>query len=857
MAFNLEKLQALEVQFDSDVQQIAQNLDLDNEDVKGTDSDDTLIGSANNEAIAGLSGNDTLLGKSGLDTLFGGEGDDQIESNGGQTLLIGDGGNDTLSAVAYIDAANDNSTLLGGEGDDELIGSTKEDLLFGGSDADYLDGDAGNDNLNGGTGADTLYGGNGNDLVLGDSGDDTVSGDDGNDRVDGGEGDDLFSDSQGNDSLTGGEGNDSFVLIPGTDPNTILDFQDGRDKFTLIKDLPERGLTFDQLEITESKGNTSIGIADTGEVLVELAGVSADTINAEDFASTTLEELSNSATETETETETETPDPTTQSTSKATDSAQELIKSNQLDKQKQDTQPDANRAGQLAPEAQVGSVTSEGVEAMNVDEARNNFNVDGEGITIGVISDSYDRNLLTDISANDDVLSGDLPGSGNPNGYNQPVNILDDSDDNSMNGADDEGRGMLQLIHDVAPGAELAFHTGGAQTDKDLAGAIDDLTAAGADIIVDDLGAVDEPFFQDGLSSQAIDNAAAQGVAYFSAVGNYANDSYESEFRAVESEVDSAGNSTTSIPGLEGYVFHDFNPEAEVDIFQGITLEAFEGISLDFQWDEPFASVGGKGASNDLDIFLLDSENKIVASSTESNVGKDAFEQLNFTAFTDEEAGEYNLVIGQNTAAGGQAPSLIKYIDFSQTGAIKDAEYFTGSSTAFGHENAVGGEAVGAVPYQDTPAFGADQPAISESSSIGNTPILFDDQGNRLPESEIRPQPQISAPDGTNTTFFIPDNDTDGDGLPNFEGTSAAAPHAAGVAALLLEANPNATPDRVYQALETSAIDMDSPYTSGADPGYDTATGYGFIQADRALSEILGTSNTDIASSSDSQEDFA
>jgi hypothetical protein len=52
---------------------------------------------------------------------------------------------------------------------------------------------------------------------------------------------------------------------------------------------------------------------------------------------------------------------------------------------------------------------------------------------------------------------------------------------------------------------------------------------------------------------------------------------------------------------------------------------------------------------------------------------------------------------------------------------------------------------------------------------------------------------------------------------------------------------------------------MDSPYTSGSDPGYDTATGYGFIQADRALDEILGTSNidTDIASSSASQEDFA
>ncbi|MFM2312612.1 MAG: hypothetical protein RLZZ04_1888 [Cyanobacteriota bacterium] len=837
MAINLGELQALETQFGIDDQQIAENIG--NEYIRGTDSEDTLIGSASNEAIVGLAGDDTLLGKSGLDTLMGGEGDDRIESNGGKALLLGNEGNDALSAVTYIDAANDNSTLLGGQGEDFLTGSTKEDLLFGGSGADDLDGDLGNDSLNGGVGLDTVLGGLGDDLVLGDLGNDTVNGQDGNDQVDGGEGNDQIVDTQGNDSLTGGKGKDFFVLLPGTDTDTIVDFKDGQDKFVLVEDFPERGLTFDQLEISESNGSTSISIADTGEVLVELAGVSAEAINAKDFINGTLAEPANGAMEMET------PDPNAKSSFKSTNSSQELPQSSQ----QENVQPVDNPPEELAPEDQIGAVTSQGVEAMNVDEARNNFDVDGEGITIGVISDSFDRSLTTDISASDDVLSGDLPGKGNPNGYTKPVKVLDDSTDNSSlfddGGASDEGRGMLQLIHDVAPGAELAFHQEGDGSDRDLADAINDLTAAGADIIVDDLTRFDDPFFQDGLSSQAIDNASAQGVAYFSAVGNFANNSYESEFRAVESEDDSADKSKTSIPGLEGYVFHDFNPEAEVDIFQGVTLETSDSISLNFQWDEPFASAGGKGASNDLDIFLLDSDNNLVSWSTESNVGKDAVEVLSFEATTEEEAGEYNLVIGQNTAAAGEAPNLIKYIDLD--GATKNAEYFTGSSTAYGHENAVGGEAVGAVPYQNTPAFGADQPAISESSSIGNTPILFDDQGNRLPEAEIRPQPQIAAPDGTNTSFFPGEgSDTDGDGFPNFSGTSAAAPHAAGVAALLLEANPNATPDQVYQALETSAIDMDSPYTPGADPGYDTATGYGFIQADRALDEILGTSNNDL-----------
>jgi subtilisin family serine protease len=835
MALSLEELQALETQFDFDAQQVANNIS--NKNLTGTDDADTLIGSASNEAVAGLAGDDSLFGKSGQDTLLGGEGNDFIESNGGKALLLGDEGNDLLSAETLIDAANDNSTLVGGEGDDSLTGSTKEDLLFGGSEADSLSGEDGNDNLNGGTGSDILNGGLDDDIVFGDLDKDTIIGGDGNDQVDGGEGDDSIYDTQGNDNLTGGEGSDSFFLLPDTDADTILDFQDGQDKFVLMEDFPERGLTFDQLEITESNGNTSINIADTGEVLVELAGVSAETINAEDFTGMTMEEMSNS--EMGMEMTNNATESLTEFFTKGQNSSQESSKSNQSANQ--------NQPEQLAPEDQIGAVTSQAVEAMNVDEARNLFDVNGEGITIGVISDSFDRSLTTEISANDDILSGDLPGEGNPNGFSKPVSVLDDSVDNSssLQGGDtiDEGRAMLQLIHDVAPGAELVFHEVG-KNDQDLAGAINDLTAAGADIIVDDIGFTNEPFFQDGLSSQAIDDAAAEGVAYFSAVGNYANTSYESEFRGVESEE----NSESSIPGLEGYVFHDFNPEAEVDIFQGVTLETGGGINLSFQWDEPFASVGGKGASNDLDIFLLDSENKIVASSTQSNVGKDAFERLSFGASTDEEAGEYNLVIGQDAAAGGEAPGLIKYIDLG--GGTQDAEYFTGGSTAYGHVNANGAESVGAVPYPNTPAFGADEPIISPGSSTGNTPILFDEQGNRLPEAEIRQQPQITAPDGTNTTFFFPGNDPDGDGFPNFSGTSAAAPHAAGVAALLLEANPNATPDQVYQALEISALDMDDPYTPGSNPGYDNATGYGFIQADRALDEILGTSNTDIASSS-------
>jgi hypothetical protein len=447
MALSLEELQALETQFDSDAQKIGKNLG--EEDIKGTDGEDFLIGTVGGEAIAGLSGNDNLLGKGGNDTLIAGQGDDTVESNGGEALLIGNEGNDNLSAFVSTEAANGNSTLLGGQGEDSITSGSKDDLLFGGSEADELVSYGGNDTLSGGEGDDIFDSGNDNDELVGENGNDTITGGDGNDLIDGGNGNDLFYDTQGSDRLTGGQGKDQFVLLSGNDTDTIADFQNGQDKFLLVKDLPQRGLTFEQLEITESKGNTNISVADTGEVLVELTGVSAEAINAEDFTTKTTQELLDSQPGMEMDSsESESP-----TTTQGQNSFQTLAQSNQ----NQNAQSAEN---QSAPEAEIGSLTSQGVEAMNVDEARKNFNVDGEGIKIGVISDSFDTSLSATTRAEDDVLSGDLPGKDNPNGYNKSVSVLDDLEDNSVfdplaPSGTDEGRGMLQLIHDVAPGAEL------------------------------------------------------------------------------------------------------------------------------------------------------------------------------------------------------------------------------------------------------------------------------------------------------------------------------------------------------------------------------------------------------------------
>jgi len=252
---------------------------------------------------------------------------------------------------------------------------------------------------------------------------------------------------------------------------------------------------------------------------------------------------------------------------------------------------------------------------------------------------------------------------------------------------------------------------------------------------------------------------------------------------------------------------------------------------LALQWDSPAASAGGPGSPNDVDVYLTDDPpTRVLASSTDSNIGLDPVEVISFQN-NSRRTTKFNLLI---VNAGGANPGKIKYVRFGHSTLD---EYDTKSSTSYGHANAVGAEAVGAAYWQDTPAFGTNPPQLESFSSVGGTPILFDVSGNRLSSPEIRFKPNVVGPDGGSTTFFY-SSDSDGDGFRDFFGTSASAPHVAGVAALMLEANPGLLPLDIFSAMEATAVDMDDPGTPGFDTGVDFATGYGLVQADAAIAGI-------------------
>jgi hypothetical protein len=477
----------------------------------------------------------------------------------------------------------------------------------------------------------------------------------------------------------------------------------------------------------------------------------------------------------------------------------------------------------------VGKVTTKGDRAMRAQVARRNFRLDGRGIKIGVISDSYDA--LRD--ADTDIANGDLPGRNNPLGYTKPVRVLKDLRGN------DEGRAMLQIISDIAPGAELLFHTAYATpnqiNERSFVNAVKALAKAGADIIVDDVG-FPTTIFQDGLAARTVDRVSKRGIAYFSAVGNDGNRSYDSVFRP---------SNQFTFQG-KTYEAHNFATDETVDLFQDVSLLWGDVIAPMLGWDQPVGKI-----VSDLELFLVsnpqlpEAGGKVLAVSRTlfSKGVEQPIEQLFYEATANKTA---YLIIARRVDAANPS-NQIKWISTANSADsnviyeyVNDSNHESSNSfgedpsTIYGQPNAKGAIAVGSVQVNRTPLFGVKPPVLDDFSSRGGTPILLDPQGRRLSPPDVRQKPEFVAPNGVATTFqpFNP-----------FFGTSAAAPHAAAVAALILQRAGGAnrlTPAQIVKIMQDTAVPIDAEgnFRSGA----------GLIQADAAVLEAFirsaeGTSN--------------
>lgn len=507
----------------------------------------------------------------------------------------------------------------------------------------------------------------------------------------------------------------------------------------------------------------------------------------------------------------------------------------------------------------------------------------GSGVTVGVLSDSFNCMAAYEASG-----SG-VPASGY-NGYAQfgftatystdqqsssgqaastsalpaGVNVLKEA--SCLNyGApyqtpfSDEGRAILQIVHAVAPGAGLAFYTA-VNSEADFANGIGKLAAAGAKVIDDDVGYPDEPFFQDGLVAQAINTVAAQGVVYFSSAGNDGTNSYEN----------TTPSFTAAGSGMQlGERLLNFDPSgASLTTSLPLSipeLDPGEFINLTVGWDQPFVTgaPSSGGASSSIDICVSGAGSDLVTDNGSypnpvsctgpSLVGTDPIQFLLIgnpaSATAPSPATTVNLTIG--LARSTSPPGRIKFVLADNgAGAKINSSLAPGGPTIQGHPMAATAAAVGAAFYFKTPQCGTSPATLHAYSSAGGDPTLFDTSGARLATPQIRNKPDFVAPDGINNTILgqtfaqsaqqisttlagCEDNAS----FPNFFGTSAAAPHAAAAAALMLQANPSLTNTQIIQALQNTALPMTRRATTGAS-GYDYDDGSGFIQVEAAFAAL-------------------
>ena len=555
-------------------------------------------------------------------------------------------------------------------------------------------------------------------------------------------------------------------------------------------------------------------------------------------------------------------------------------------------------------------IISQGVDSMNVGQARMEHDVDGSGVTVGALSDTFRCHPAPfqpgapTTTFEEDVANGDLPAG---------MDDADILDNGPCAGAIDEGRGMAQLIHDVAPGVAIKFHTA-FNSEFDFAEGIIELADAGADVIVDDVRYFAEPFFMDGMVAQAVDIVAGRGVPYYSSAGNQARSSYESSYRGLNVLLNAGKN----LNGGQAVIrrFHNFGTAQSPSILQPIRLFPSGGASftiLSFQWDQPHRTAttyarmkAGQdtslavGAESDLDLVFFDYKGHVVPLCP-PGVANGITCQITGDANVDGDAVDIAAIfyagppkVPQLFYIGfllndGPDPGVVKYSWFDSQGTMVPQAFHTASGTSFGHSNAAGNQAIGAASWYVTAPFSTSgnvppndtqtplidlspcNPAcLNDFSSAGGIPIYFDRFGERLATPQVRMVPSVTGPDGGNTSFFLSDSsydDDDGDGKnspfsafisggddpmdewPNFFGTSASAPHVAGVAALMLEKSPGLSVEAIRQVLQDTARGITLRFTSarptitfqiaGAVPGsHNFDSGYGLVDAAAALDAL-------------------
>lgn len=393
---------------------------------------------------------------------------------------------------------------------------------------------------------------------------------------------------------------------------------------------------------------------------------------------------------------------------------------------------------------------------------RETFGVAGKGIKVGVIANGAQ-------SINISQKTGEL----------SAVHVLSE-------GTGDEGTAMLEIIHDIAPDAELYFYAYGSSSDT-FKTAVTALVNAGCNVICDDLYFFRQPFLQDGDVADHIRSVlnANPRLIYVTVAGNFAPLHYQGPWKS-------------GLSYGKNQTLQDFGGGA---CAVNITLLPDERVIATLQWDDPWGH-----SFTDYDLILTDPRTGAVLATSNftQNGTTDPFEHLVYNpSGPNSEKVSLQVVRNGQTATPNILELFIRGVDAK---GVDNAFMKDPTDSIFGH-----------AAVEDVVTVGSVEPVspftISPDSSHGPVTI-------RYPVSTKRWKPDICAPTNVNVS---------GAGnFPNpFPGTSAAAPHVAGVIAQLWSAFPDVSRDELKQAIYQSADDLGAP-------GWDEIYGYGLLNAERS-----------------------
>ena len=343
----------------------------------------------------------------------------------------------------------------------------------------------------------------------------------------------------------------------------------------------------------------------------------------------------------------------------------------------------------------------------------------------------------------------------------KPLPYRDFTDEGILAGNSVHGTACAEIVHDMAQGAELTLLKVGDLVD--LEKAKDFCIREGIHIVNHSMG-----WFGTGIGDgrgtacDIANDAADKGILWVNSAGNDA----KSHYYGFWSDSDSDG-------------WQNFEGTDEV-----LKFEAEEGddIRIFLTWND------WPSSRENYDLYLTFTNvsgdlETVVESTNRQNVrGGEPVESIRYEA---ERAGEYGISVRSEDARPRRLKLWSLNHDFE--------EYSVAENSIGSPADARGAMSIGAVHH-----------AFYEFGIVAG-------YSSRGPTTDGRFKPELVAPSGVSTASHVPDR---------FFGTSAAAPHVAGAAALIKSANPSFSRDDLWNALIAATVDIDAY-------GRDNNSGYG------------------------------